>query len=547
MATFKLDEKDVSFEPGETIIQAATRAGIEIPHYCWHPGLSIAANCRMCLVEMMPPPGRKAMMLDVVRFDVATQTYVKEQKPKLVPACQQAAAPGMEIRSDSSQFVEKARASVQEFLLLNHPVDCPICDQAGECKLQDYWLLHGATKKRMADEPVHKPKGVVFGPTIVYDAERCIACTRCIRLCDEVAKDPVLSLRQRGNLNEITVAPGRQLDHNYTLMTEYVCPVGALTAKDFRFKARVWFLRHADTVCTGCAKGCNSETDFDPRNQQVYRFRPRANAQVNGHWMCDEGMLSYKDISVDRKTAAELDGQVVTVQTALETALLSLKGTEGKLLEGKQVAILLGAGFSLEDNAALLWLGHRLGVDAYFETGRPDGKSDSVLMMADKNANSRGIRQLLSKEPGRLEELTDGLRSGRFTHVVALGTTLKDVSQEPWFSSLRKNLVVLGTHGGALARAAAVFLPVAVPVECEGTFVNAAGLAQKSAKCVRPAGDAEPAHRIVLRLIEGLGLGSPWKSVADLRNLMLSGFLPNAASNANTVNPPSANAGAVAP
>jgi NADH-quinone oxidoreductase subunit G len=261
MPTFKLDGREIPFEKGYTIIRAAYRAGIDIPHYCWHPGLSVAANCRMCLVEIEPPPGQRAMMLDVLRWDAAKNDYVVAQKPKLQPACQMAAAENMQVKSDSSPEVEKARAGVQELLLLNHPVDCPICDQAGECRLQDYWLEHQGTKKRMRDEPVHKPKGVVFGPTIVYDAERCIVCTRCVRVCDELAHDPVLDERQRGNLTEIVVSPGRQLDHDYTLMTEHVCPVGALTSRDFRFKARVWFLRGARTICTGCATGCNAYLD----------------------------------------------------------------------------------------------------------------------------------------------------------------------------------------------------------------------------------------------------------------------------------------------
>ena len=209
MPTFKLDDREIPFEPGDTIIRAAHRVGVDIPHYCWHPGLSVAANCRMCLVEIAPPPGRPAMMLDVLRWDEDKQAYVKETKPKLVPACQQPAAEGMDVRSQSSQNVTKARAAVQEMLLLNHPVDCPICDQAGECRLQDYWLSNGRTAKRMNDPLVHKPKAVTFGPHIVYDAERCIVCTRCVRVSAELAKDPVLSVRERGNLNEITVAPGR--------------------------------------------------------------------------------------------------------------------------------------------------------------------------------------------------------------------------------------------------------------------------------------------------------------------------------------------------
>src|SRR5215831_9541647 len=186
MATFKYDGHEIPFEPGETIITAAYKVGIEIPHYCWHPGLTAPANCRMCLVEILPKPGQRPLSLDILQLDEATGQYKPAQKPKLQPACYMAAADGMEVLSDTSAHVTKARHDVQEFLLLNHPVDCPICDQSGECKLQDYWLEHQQTKKRMRDEPVHKPKGVEFGPTIVYDAERCIVCTRCVRFVDEI-------------------------------------------------------------------------------------------------------------------------------------------------------------------------------------------------------------------------------------------------------------------------------------------------------------------------------------------------------------------------
>ncbi len=183
MPTFKLDGQDIPFEPGETIIHAAWRQGKEIPHYCWHPGLSAPANCRMCLVEIKPPAGQRGVQLDVLAFDPKLGDYTYQQKPKLMPACQMQAVENQEVLADSSQHVADARRGVQEFLLLNHPVDCPICDQSGECKLQDYWLEHMKTQKRMRDEPVHKPKGVSFGPTIVYDAERCVMCTRCIRFC----------------------------------------------------------------------------------------------------------------------------------------------------------------------------------------------------------------------------------------------------------------------------------------------------------------------------------------------------------------------------
>ena len=195
-------------------------------------------------------------------------------RPGGAPACQAPAVDGQEVFSKSPEALN-AQSHVQEFLLLNHPVDCPICDQAGECKLQDYWLTNQGTAKRKRTEPVHKPKAVRFGKTIVYDGERCVMCTRCVRFMDEVAEDHVLDMRERGNKNEITVSPGRELDGHYTLMTEHVCPVGALTSSDFRFKARVWFLRAARTVCTGCATGCNAYLDYDPRTMTPYRHRPR--------------------------------------------------------------------------------------------------------------------------------------------------------------------------------------------------------------------------------------------------------------------------------
>jgi NADH-quinone oxidoreductase subunit G len=514
---FTLDDREIGFEPGDTIIRAAERAGVDIPHYCWHPGLSVAANCRMCLVEMMPPPGRKALMLDVLRYDSASGKYVKEQKPKLVPACQQTIAEGMVIRSDSSEHVKQARRAVQEFLLLNHPVDCPICDQAGECRLQDYWLEHQHASKRMRDEPVHKPKAVVFGPTIVYDAERCIACTRCIRFCDEVAKDPVLSLRQRGNLNEITVAPGRQLDNDYTLMTEAVCPVGALTARDFRFKARVWFLRSAETICTGCARGCNSYTDFDPRNQKVYRYRARENLTVNRQWMCDPGMLSYQRIAEGRLTSPLLKGQPTPIKAAIAKAAELLRN-----VDGKQVAVLLGCQFSLEDNALLVWLGRKLGVTSYFETGNPPGKGDDILQVPDKNPNSAGIQALLEGDPLPISELEQGITSGRFSHVLALGSNLKDPKADEQWAKTGVTRVVFASHEGPLVTGAEVAVSVACWAEAEGTFVNVGGIAQCSEQAVQPPSGVLPAYRALAELGVALGHLQIQPKLAQVRAMISS-------------------------
>jgi len=511
MPSFKLDDREIPFEPGDTIIRAAQRVGVDIPHYCWHPGLSVAANCRMCLVELMPPPGRPAMLLDVLAWDSAQQAYVSQKKPKLQPACQQAAADGLVVKSQSSEHVVRARAAVQELLLLNHPVDCPICDQAGECRLQDYWLEHQATKKRMRDEPIHKPKGVVFGPTIVYDAERCIMCTRCIRVSEELAKDPVLSLRERGNLNEITVAPGRQLDHAYTLMTEYVCPVGALTSSDFRFKARVWFLRSARSTCVGCATGCSSFTDFDPRNQKVYRYRPRENPAVNKYWMCDEGMLDYQRIHHGRVLEARVRGEGATDLAALAKAADIIKQSAPQ-----KTAVLLSAEHSNEDNAALLDLGKALGALQVFHTGRPSGQGDDILRSADKNPNTAGVLALSGGKARPFADLLAAVRDGKVSAIIALGSSVPAPADADGLREA-KNLVALSTHDGPIADHAAVVLPASSWAEADGTFVNRDGLRQESDRAITPQGKSRPAYRWVLELGKVLGLSLPWQKLSELR------------------------------
>ncbi len=510
MPTFKLDDQVIEYQQGDTIIQAAHRAGVDIPHYCWHPGLSVAANCRMCLVEIAPPPGRPALQLDVLRFDEKKGDYVKAKKPKLQPACQQPVAENMEVKSQTSEHVREARSAVQEFLLLNHPVDCPICDQAGECRLQDYWLEHSGKKKRMHDEIVHKPKTVDFGPTIVYDAERCIVCTRCVRFCDEVVGDPVLDKRERGNIGEIVLSPGRQLDHDYTLMTEYVCPVGALTAKDFRFKARVWFLRSVRSVCQGCASGCNSFTDYDPRNQTVYRHRPRENMAVNKYWMCDAGMLDYRRIHENRVLEARVAGRTVSVDEALTAAQKALGGAV------EQQAVLLSALHSNEDNFALYELAKKLGISRVFMAGKPPGKGDNILRSADKNPNRAGVKQLVgSGALGDLAALAADVDSGKVTSILALGSDIEDPARA---SSLAKaKIVALVTHEGPIAQVAQVVLPASSWAEAEGTFVNEKGMSQVSEKAIAPQGKSQPAWSWAVTLGERLGQALPFKKAKEVK------------------------------
>lgn len=531
MPTFTYDGRTIPFEPGETIIKAAYRQGIEVPHYCWHPGLSAPANCRMCLVEILPAPNQRAMMLDVLEWDPAINDYRPRKKPKLQPACQIPAAEGMEVLGDSSQNVRDARKGVQEFLLLNHPVDCPICDQSGECKLQDYWLEHGQYQKRMRDEPIHKPKAVRFGPSIVYDAERCVMCTRCVRFMEEVAQDPVLDMRERGNLNEIFVAPGRELEGHYTFMTEHVCPVGALTTVDFRFKARVWFLRTAKSICQGCATGCNAHLDYDPRYNKAYRYRPRDNEHVNRYWMCDEGMLTYKRAHQGRVLEPLVAGKVSTPKKALASAKTHLEGAPAE-----SIAVVLSVQHSLEDNWALRELAQTFfGAKALYVTGLPGGYEDKILIHEDKNPNTRGVLELVpSVRP--FSALLDDIDAGRVTHVLALGgetpadpttgeTTPKasPITERtaPTLAKLH-GLVVLAAHEGSLSRAAHVLLPASSWAEAAGTYVNAKGLHQVSEKALEPLGASAPAWELLAELGQALGYDTSWTKLKQIRSRILA-------------------------
>src|SRR5213593_3184563 len=275
-----------------TMIQACAIAKVDVPHYCYHPKLPVAGNCRMCLVEF----GTPALGLDrkpILNPD-GTPKIAKSMRPAI--ACATPISPGMEIYTNTPN-VRAMREGVLEFLLINHPLDCPICDQAGECKLQEYSVDYGQSASRFVEAKVHKPKRVDLGPRIVLDDERCILCTRCIRFTKDIVGDDALGIVNRGSYNVLTAFPGKTFDNNYTLNTVDICPVGALTSKDFRFKMRVWFLKETKSICTSCATGCNIV--IGSREEKIYRFEPRENDAVNSTWMCDYGRLNYQWINRD--------------------------------------------------------------------------------------------------------------------------------------------------------------------------------------------------------------------------------------------------------
>lgn len=516
MPSFKLDGREVPIEPGDTIMRAAWRQGIEIPHYCFHPGLSVAANCRMCLVEIKTD---RPMLMPTLKWDPEKQAYVPGGKPKLTPACQAPAVPDQEVFSKSDEALN-AQAHVQEFLLLNHPVDCPICDQAGECKLQDYWYTSQGKTKRKRTEPVHKPKAVRFGPTIVYDAERCIMCTRCIRFCDEVVGDHVLDMRERGNKNEITVSPGRELNHKYTLMTEHVCPVGALTSRDFRFKARVWFLRTVNGVCNGCATGCNSYVDFDPRQNKVYRLRPRDNAAVNKHWMCDDGMLTYHAIHEGRVTQPRIRNGETRASSPVE--VLKLASQSLAKANGAKLAIVLSAQFSSEDNLVLAQFARLvLGAQKFYLGARGGWEGDAILRSSDNNPNRAGALAAAGTAPvGSLSDLLADAQSGAIEGFLALGGAVAETGA--MLSPLHKlqTGITLASNVGPLEEVAHLVIPVTSFAEQDGTFINNKGMAQRFARAIQPPAGITPAWQTLIELAKLMSKPLSLRDLGEVRGAL---------------------------
>jgi NADH-quinone oxidoreductase subunit G len=274
MPKVTLDGKTFDVESGITILEVARSTGIEIPHFCWHPALSISGNCRMCLVEI-------------------------ENMPKLMIACQTVVTDNMVVSTNSERVI-KARQAVMEFLLINHPLDCPICDEAGQCRLQDYTMKYSLGNSKFEEVKNKKQKRHKIGPFIFYDAERCISCSRCIRFCNEVAKSPQLTFINRGDRVSVKTFSGQLLDNPYSMNTIDTCPVGALTSADFRFKARVWEMSFTDSVCVGCSRGCNIRIGV--RNNEILRLEPRENLNVNKYWMCDKGRIeSYRHVKSDTR------------------------------------------------------------------------------------------------------------------------------------------------------------------------------------------------------------------------------------------------------
>jgi len=475
MALIFIDGKSIETSIDKTIIEAAYDNGMKIPHFCWHPELSVSGNCRMCLVEIGLPKRLP---------DGSTEKDDKGEPviaffPKLQIACATKVSDGMHVRTKSDE-AKKAQESVMEFLLINHPLDCPICDEAGQCKLQDYAFSYSNGKSRFIEEKNHKAKRVEWGPNVLFDGERCISCSRCIRFSNEIAKQNVLTFVNRGDHVTIKVADGKRLDNPYSMNVIDICPVGALTSKDFRFKARVWDMSFNDSICHGCSRGCNIKLGV--RNNEILRIEPKGNPYVNKFWMCDYGRLNTYSHVNENRTIKPRAGSIRLDEKDLWKNALSIASIELKKYSGEEIAMLLTSDLSCED----IFLAQRLAreilrtTNIYLFTVTDNTFEDNFLRKANKTANLRGALELGLKPvtDEDISRLNNTILSKKIKAVLAFETRVGIFSSvENNVSSL--NLLLAACENKSnLSQTAYVMLPMASYAESEGTVVNFEGRVQ---------------------------------------------------------------------
>jgi NADH-quinone oxidoreductase subunit G len=479
--TVIIDGKTHAFPKGTNLLEACQSVGAKVPFFCWHPGLSSPAVCRQCLVEI-------------------------KGAPKPVPSCYTTVADKMEVTTNSPKILD-IRRQMLEFTLLNHPIDCPICDKAGECSLQRHYFDWDGKLARNEGAKVRKGKVVDIGKHIILDQERCILCTRCIRVCNEVAKSPDLTMAYRGSHEILTTAPGGRLDNPYSLNTVDVCPVGALTAKDFRFARRAWELAATPSICPGCATGCNIEVHT--ARGKIRRLVPRENLAVNKYWMCDDGRFEYKAVHEQRVVLPEVGGKRARFDAAVAEAARLLKSAATG--EPATLGVVLSFAATNEDLHALTRLAvHGLHIERVYGGGRPAGWSDEILVSADKNPNTTGAWRIAAGLH-TLRELAADVAAGTVQALLVLGNESLALP-----AGKLDALVALASHPGPLVAAAHVVLPVATWAEVDGTFTNKEGRVQRLHAALAAPGEAVPGWLAVSRLAGKLGANLAYASAEEV-------------------------------
>ncbi|MGB8957377.1 MAG: 2Fe-2S iron-sulfur cluster-binding protein [Candidatus Aminicenantales bacterium] len=482
-----IDGVKVSVDQGTNILKAAEQAGIAIPHFCYHPGLEVEGNCRMCLVEI-------------------------EGLPKLDLACSNQVREGMVVRT-STERVREARKDVLEFLLAEHPLDCPICDKAGECRLQDYYDAYGLFAGRMAEPRERRDKKAPIGRGLVLDRERCVLCTRCVRFLRQVTGTGELGVFERGLRSEVSIYDEMPVDNNYSGNLVDICPVGAITAEDFRFKTRAWFLARRPSICPHCSRGCAVAVEsvsgypLAKGERRVYRVTARENPAVNGFWICDLGRDGRHDIDEGRHVRLLKDGAPASGLSwpeALASAAAAIRAIPGPERAAK-IAVVLNSRLTCEELAlakGLFVTG--LGLEKVFFADRKPGRADSLLLTAERVPNSRGVLEagFQPRLPG-LGELADAEVVLLFGPDLAAHFGEADISRA---LAPVPSKYLIAAHTGPLDGLVDTVLPAAVPAEKSGTYVNVDGLRQSFVCAVRPPAGVVPEGDILSCLGSSLGL-----------------------------------------
>ncbi len=462
--TLNIDGKDLTVPKGTSVIEATEILGIEVPRFCWHPGLSVAGVCRFCMVKI-------------------------EGIPKLQIACNTTCTEGMKVSTQTAE-VKDAHKWALEFHLINHPLDCPICDQAGECELQNYYMKVGKYSSQMEEDKVLKPKALDVGDNLVLDTERCILCSRCVRFEDEVTKTSSLGIFNRGDHSVIGTFPNKKVQHNYSYNLVDICPVGAFTAKDFRFKCRVWFLKETKTICPGCSTGCNV-TLYENKNQrQYYRLKPRKNMEVNGHWMCDYGRTMYEHLNADvRMSAPSQSGKSIAWQNVaveIEKVIQSAKSSDAS-----KMALVLTPQYTNEEYEIILaqlntGLGFMPKIYIWRDAAENLEDFDGILMRGDKNSNTTGLSQALNKHnftavnlKGDFSALANQKPSLTFVFGPEIEKSYSQFANELARFAELPQVIYFGTTKNSIINKFSLAIPTKVFAEKNGTFTNFKGIEQK--------------------------------------------------------------------
>ena len=516
LVTVNIDGKEIAVPKGTNVIEAARLVNVDVPHYCYHPKLTIVGNCRMCLIEMGLPAVDPATKAPIIDPSTGKQKINWIPRPQI--GCGTNVSPGLHVKT-TSPMVKEAREGVMEFLLINHPLDCPICDQAGECKLQEQSTGYGRGYSRFIEQKNVKPKRTQLGPRVTLDDERCILCSRCIRFSKEVAKDDVLGFVDRGSYSTLTCFPGKQLANNYSLNTVDICPVGALTSTDFRFKMRVWFLKQTNSIDPESSVGAN--TVVWSREGQIYRVTPRRNDEVNDTWMADSGRELFKAVNAPDRLATTASIDTLVAQAA---ALFKANSTPGA------IAVVGSGRSSVEEQYLTKKLAAALNATGSTHLVSRVGQGDKLLISADRNPNVRGalVTGLISALPSqKLTALAAAIDAGKIKVVVSVGEDLAAVGLTA--AQLAKvSVVYLGTHVNPTSAAAQVVLPTLSVFEKNGTFINQQFRLQKFAKAVPGPSGATDDLIVLAKLVTAASarlssaplaaipsdLGSLWKLLA---------------------------------